>query len=396
MRDNIPLPEKRSAGRLILPSLVITSFARETPAIITLLLLIDIGLTFDVPVGVMGQIRTVSSIVAVISALLMGALVVRFKHKSLLITSLVFLTISALGCSLASNFNMMLITYALAGLGRAIIDPMAHTLTAEYFPLESRVKVIGWISAGMALPYMIGAPLIGFIASLGGWRSTFLTFVLPISFLSLLMVAKGLPSTCPTMSKGNYLEGFKWIFSNKSATACVVGSALTVAGFQGIAVYGVSFLRQRYLVSTGFASIIITGYTLCFTLFNLVTGRFVNRFGRKPVTVVATFLISIFVVSYTNLPNLWSTLAILFLTFSFIALGHTASTSLTLEQAPKFRGTMMSIHGAAGHMGSALGVGMSGLMLLLYDYEFMGISLGAMCITAAIIYYSLVIDPTRT
>jgi len=294
---------------------------------------------------------------------------------------------------------MMLISYAITGLGFAMVGPMTTTLIAEHFPLEKRASAIGWLSAGMSLSYVIGAPFIGFIAGLRGWRSAFLGFVLPISFLSLLMVAKGLPSPPsirqPMMRKGNYLEGFKRVFSNKSAIACLVGTVLFVAGWQAILVYAWSFFRQQFLVSTGFASIIILGVALCFTLSSLVSGRFVNRFGRKPLTVLATFLLGIFTVSYSNLPNLWLSLALVFLGGLFAGMSFTASYSLSMEQVSRYRGTMMSINSAAINMGSALGAGVGGLALLLYNYELVGMSLGAMSLVAALFYYLLAIDPTR-
>jgi len=80
----------------------------------------------------------------------------------------------------------------------------------------------------------------------------------------------------------------------------------------------------------------------------------------------------------------------------FSGLTFSASRSLTLEQVPGFRGTMMSINHAAGAAGSALGSGIGGLALLLFGYEGMAISLGAMGIVSAAIFQLLAMDPTKT
>jgi len=48
--------EKRSPGKLVLPSLVLSRFAIAGLEILTGLLLIEIGLTFGCSVGVVGQI----------------------------------------------------------------------------------------------------------------------------------------------------------------------------------------------------------------------------------------------------------------------------------------------------------------------------------------------------
>jgi len=76
-------------------------------------------------------------------------------------------------------------------------------------------------------------------------------------------------------------------------------------------------------------------------------------------------------------------------------MSYVGSYSLTLEQVPRFRGTVMSISSAATSLGSAIGAAMGGLALLLYDYEFLGIAGGAMALVAAI-FYLLAIDPAKT
>jgi len=392
--------EKRSPGKLVLPSLVLSRFATQPPAILTGLLLIDIGLTFECSVGVMGQIRTASGVASVVFALLMGALSVRFNHKSLLMIGLLFLSISALGSGLASNFGMMLVLYSITGLGVAMATPMGLTLVGEHFPLEKRPGAIGWIMTGAAVSYFICAPAIGFIADFGGWRSAFLGFVLPICVLALMLAAKGLPATSKSphsaTSLGSYFEGFKRVFSNRSADACLVGTALSSAAWLALLLYSSSFNRQRFLVSTGLASLILMGAAVCFVVGNLVCGRLTKRFGRKPFTVLTALFTGIFVISYTNVPNLWLSVVLGYLGSLFSGMRFTASNSLTLEQVPGYRGTMMSMSTAADQGGAALGAGVGGLLLLLFNYEGMAISLGAIGIAAAAIFQFLAIDPTRT
>ncbi len=398
--SDIPSTEERSLGRLILPSLVLSRFATQPPGILTGLLLIDIGLTFGYAVGVIGQIRTLSSTIAVIFALLMGVLSVRFKRKSLLMMGLLFFSISALGCYLAPSFNAMLLSYSLSGVGMAMVTPMSTTLVGEYLPLEKRPSAIGWIIAGLALSYLIGAPAISFIAGIAGWRLAFLGFVLPISLLGLFLAFNGIPSTSPspkpTISGGNYLEGFKKVFSNKSAVACLMGTTLAMAGWQAILLYGASFFRERFMASTGLASMIILGGALCYLLGSLVGGRFVIKFGRKNFTVLSAFFLGVITVSYPNFPILWLSLVLMCLGSTFAGMWASASNSLTLEQVPKFRGTMMSISSASTSLGSAFGAGVGGLSLILYDYGGLGISLGALSIVAAVVFQLLAIDPART
>ncbi len=303
------IQEKDSPGRLFLPSLAMSNFATGPLGVLVSLLLIDIALTFEVSVGVMGQMSTTSYVVAVIFALFMGILSVRFGHKLLLVTGLLFVSFSAIGCFFAFSFESMLMFYSLTGVGTAMIFPMATTLVGERLPLEKRGNAVGWIIAAGSLSYLIGAPVIGFLANVGGWRLTLLGFAMPISLGSLLLTLVGLPPSSPgvkhEIGKDLYLESFKEVMSDRSALACLVGNVLRTAAFMVILTYGISFFRQAFSVTIDFASAIMIGAALCYTLGSLAAGWLVNKFGRKTVTVVTTFLAGMLTISFVYLPNFW-------------------------------------------------------------------------------------------
>jgi len=384
--------------RLFLPSLAFSYFASGPLGVLIALLLIDIGKTFNVSVGVMGQINTPYSIVAVIFALLMGILSVRFEHKSLLLTGLLFIGISALGCWLASDFNVMLVSYSLSGLGWAMVSPMTVALIGDNLPVEKRTNAVGLVIAAGALSYLIGAPITASIAGLGGWRLPLIGFVMPVLLASLLLAFFGLPSASSShkhaVNGKTYLRSFKGVLSNRSATACLIGDVLRSAAFVAILIFGTSFFRQRFLVSTDFASIVILGAASSYAFGSLVSGRLVNKLGRKPSTVLTALLAGVFTISYAYVPNLWLSLALNFAASWFFGMVVSASNCLALEQIPKFRGTMMSIDTAAINLGYAVGTVIGGLALLSFDYEGLGMALGVMGVAAAVVFYFLTIDPT--
>jgi len=358
------------------------------------------ALTFECSVGILGQLSTLSSIVAVVFALTMGALSVRFKHKSLLTIGLLSILISALGCFLALDLNSEFISYSLYGVGLAMVGPMTTTLVGEHLPLKKRANAVGWVIAGGSLAYFVGAPIMALIAVLGSWRLTLLGFVVPISLVGILLTFVGVPSTSPlhqqSISNETYFESFKGVFSNRSATACLVGNVLRSAAFVAILLYSISFFREQLLVSMDSASVIILVLALCYTLGSLVSGGFVNRFGMKPVTISTALLAGIFTIFFTYVSNLWLSLASASIGCWFVGMVTSSSVSLTLEQVPKSRGTMMSINTAAVSLGSALGAAVGGWALILFSYQALSIILGLMGIVAALIFYFLVIDPTRT
>ena len=191
--SNHSLKNMRSIGRLFLPSLSVAYFTLQLPMIIAGIVIIEMGQTFNLPVGVIGQIQTGASILAVLTGLLMGFLSLRFPHNRLLLMGLGILGLSALGSGFAVSFLMLLIAYSLTGVTRAMVAPMASTLIGKHYPPERRTTAISWTVAGMAASWIIGSPVVSWITEMSDWRIAFLSYVLPLSIVSVLLAIKGLP-----------------------------------------------------------------------------------------------------------------------------------------------------------------------------------------------------------
>ncbi len=324
----------------------------------------------------------------------------RIRPKHLMLLGMSFFSLSAVGCAFSPQFSLMVAFYALGGLGASMVIPMTSTMVGDLYPLSERATVIGYLMASGALSFVIGAPGITFIAGYGGWRTAFLGFVLPIVLLGTLLSYLGLPSNPPgegTSTGGRGLvEGFRDVLMNSSAVACLIGSALNAACWQAIVFYSASFMRQRFQISTGFASLYIIGGASIYTVGSLVSGRVINRFGRKRTTVTMSVLAGAFTLLYYNVPDLWISTALSYVASLFTGFRSSASGSLTLEQVPAYRGTMMSVSSATGNLGVALGAWLGGLMILWYDYNMLGVALGGAGVAASLLFQLLVRDPTAT
>ena len=119
-------------SKLFLPTLVSASFASGPITVLVALLLIDIGNSFGTTVGVTGQINTSYAVVAVIFAILTGALSLRFRYKSLFLLGLSLMAVSVLGCSLAPDFVTFLVFYSLSGAGYSIVNPGLCILSSVF------------------------------------------------------------------------------------------------------------------------------------------------------------------------------------------------------------------------------------------------------------------------
>ncbi len=401
------MTEGVKVSRLFIPSLVLASFASSLPTLLLSLLLIDMALTFSVSPGSMSQLNTVSSTVAIVSAILLTTLSVVFKHKSLLLLGLLALIVSVAGCMLAPNYAFILGAYSLTGITLAMTVTMATTLIREHLPLGERAKAIGWTNAGASSAFLVGGPVIAYIAGVKDWRLAFLSFLLPISIISFYLAFVSIPGKSTTeqyspsieqhvKSKKDYFGGIKAVFHNKSATFCLLGSIFRTATFIAVLLYAPSFYREKFLLSTSRASIILLFGAALYAVGSLFATRFVNTFGRKATTIVFLMISGIFIVLYPYFSNLWLSLFAMFVACWFSGMTITAAVSLTLEQVPEFTGTMMSLNSVAVNIGNVVGSGIGGAVLILFGYKGLGNVLGGLGVLGAFIYYFLTKDIALT
>jgi predicted MFS family arabinose efflux permease len=387
---------EKKRDMVILFALSFSIFSIYPSNIVSSLTLIELGYTFNASIGVVGQLRTFSSLVALVSALIMGVLSVKTEPKKLLLAGLVFLSLSALGSASSLNLGMLFFFFSISGLGIAMVEPMVGTLVASHFPLDRRARVIGTIAAGGGLSFIIGGYVVGFLVEAGGWRMAFMGFAALLPLIGLLLISKTIPlpvSYTPLAERG-LTEGLRAIVSSPSAMGCLLGNLLASASLQGLYFYSFSFLRERYSISPGFASIIYSLTSVFFFLGSLLSGRFIDYWGRRRVLYIGLISIGVSTILYANIPYAVWCMVFMMVGHFFCAFQWSASNSLSLEQIPQFRGSMMSMNSAAVFIGYAFGSGIGGLTLLFSSWEVLSIVLGILSIAGALIYYLLTKDPT--
>jgi predicted MFS family arabinose efflux permease len=395
--------EKESPNRLFVPSLTILVFAISLSSGVLSLFLPEIAETFfsstdKTVIGIVSQTSTVNNTAEVIFAFLMSVLVVRFKHKSLLVVGAVLVIISTIGSFLAPDFYTFQIFFAMEGAGSIMVSILAITIIGDTFSLNKKARAVSWYAAGMYMAGLIGIPILLVIANIAGWRSVFLLFVLPVSLLGLILAYKSIPSKSnsqqPKNDKGMYLRNFRLVLLNKSAAYCLLGA--TVGATAVVALFVLTFYRQQFLVSRDWVvGIALTNASL-FMIGSLVGGRVVNRFGSKPIAVFFSLISGTLTMTFFNMPTLGLTLAFNFASVFTGALAIPAIICLTVDQVPKSRGTMMSLQRLFTNIGAVIGTVIGGALLTFFSYQAVGVGFGILIIAQAAIFLFLVKQPTET
>lgn len=385
------MSEKKERS-LLFPALGFSMATGGPPLIALSLLLVDISESFGVPVGVLGQVSTVSSFLGIFMAIIMGVLTVRYSNKSLLITGLVLTVVGILGTSASTSITMIMVLYSLTGIGFSMTLPMITTLIGEYYPTEGRTRVMGRIISVRSLAAILAPIVTGFVVSRTGWRVGFSSYTLPIAAISLVLVVFGIPrDEEKEIGSVNLLDGFRAVFRNRSAVSFLVAGIMATSLFSSIQVFNGSFLRQQFALPIETVSRLLPLTAISVTVGLLISNRLVERIGLKKVVYVTTFTSALFYLAYYALGlDLVPSLAFMVLGSLTTGIGLATSSTLGLIQETTYRGSMMALTTAGMSLGGVIGAMLGGYALLNYGWAGFGFAISVLSFVATFIYVFLV------
>lgn len=389
VKNGLQILRNGGSERSILASLTLGVSSIDPSGMVVSICLIDIANTFSVSLSVAGQLRTAASTVGIAAALAMGAISIRYDYKHILLAGLFLNVVSALGCAVVPDFALLFVVSSAFGLVSAMVSPMTDSFIGEYYTGERRSKAWATMFALRTLSYLIVVQLIGYIATGWGWRRSFMFLVAPYSLLALFFassVLPGLRGRSHSKDGSSLFEGYRTVLSSRSAMACLLGNTLASVAWGGMITYITSYMRVRFKLSMGQASLVLSGLALGVLIGSYSGAGLVNRYGRKRLGVATLAIVGLLMAAWTNLSSLPLTLAVVSVMSLVGGIRFTATNTLTLGQVPEARGTMMSVNTAAISLGWALGAAVGGLALM-EGWWLVGASLSAASIIAALFYH---------
>jgi predicted MFS family arabinose efflux permease len=380
-----------TAKKSFIASLTVPIFASTISNTVLTLLLADIAITFfgnatPASVGIAGQLSTVNSIGEAAISLLMGFLVVRFRHKGLYLLGVFLVIASAVGNFLAPNLAWMQVFYFLEGMGSMMVAIIATTIVGDLLPANKKGKVISYIVAAVFMSSFAGPLLINYIADTQGWRYNFLFFIFPAILIGLIISLYGIPFKTKNEKSAKNLtfRNFKQVFAKRSAVSCLICQFFFIG--TSISLFTLPFFRAQFSLPRTATVYILMATSGIYVLSSLVTGRLVNKLRAKNLVILGTLMDGVFIIGLFAAPSLWISLGLNFVHVWFAGIALASFSCLVLDQVPDSRGTMISLNKVFGKAGDALTPVVGGLMLATFSsYSSLGLALGLMSIIGAAI-----------
>ena len=136
----------------------------------------------DLPFSTIALVTTLPSLMMLPAALGFSALRRKFNFHALFIAGSVLLIAGGVAPYWASSFADVLVWRAVFGLGVGVMWPLAQAMIVELYDGDRQNTLLGWNSVVTALGGIVWAS-VGGVLALQGWRTAFLTYLIPVAVL---------------------------------------------------------------------------------------------------------------------------------------------------------------------------------------------------------------------
>ena len=184
-------------------SMALGVFALVTAEFLPASLLTPIAAHFKISEGATGQTVTATAALALLSSLLVTAVIRNLDRRIVMLGFTILLLISNLIAAFALNLPMLLIGRVLLGAALGGFWTMSAALTMRLVPEASVPRALSIIFSGVSAATISAAPLGIYLGHLFGWRAVFI-MAAGLSGITLIAQAATLPGCPPLDRRGRH------------------------------------------------------------------------------------------------------------------------------------------------------------------------------------------------
>ena len=332
-------------------------------------------------VAVAGQLVTIYGLALAIGAPLLAMATGRIERRPLMLGGLGVLVLACLVGAFATNFTMLALSRALAGVGAALFTPNAAALAAQLAPPERRGRAIALVFAGFSLASVVGVPLGTCVGGEFGWRSAFV-LVAALALLAIILLAKTLPRGVPVavVARRSWFRLFRQLAPMLAVTA----TALNMAGQYALFTYIAALLAQLHGIGPTGLSALLVWFGVAGVLGNAMAGRLVDRVGAARVATfgIGVLLTAFMIMAYSGVTLLLTIVAMGLWGGAAFAISS-AQQVRVVNQDPRLASATLALNTSALYVGQAGGAMLGGIAISLVGLQSVQWT-GVMLLTAAL------------
>jgi len=400
-------PAPATAGfDIVLAVLCACAFVMPLAMFIIPALLVALSADLGVSIGQAGQLVTLAAVPAAVLALVIGPISDLRGRRPTLVAGTALLGAASLGSALAPNYEVMVATRVLSGVGGAAMGPAVFAAVADLFPYGQRGRIYGYITAATTISIIVGVPAATLMAAFWHWRWAFAAVglvTLAAVALLLRLYPAGSPKSqvpSPKSDRGQrtwdlelgtrnlLVAAYAPVLRARSARAILGSSFAMSVGSMAFQTYLGAFFIARYGIGTGDLAPVLGVGGLGVLIGAQLGGRLGERLGYRPIMSGAVLIAALFVVlQMQTTTSVELATFINFLTWIPMGMRFTSASVIISEAVPTARGTMNALNATFFNAGTVAGAFVGGLIVEGAGYE----PLGALMLASAVASAALVV-----
>ncbi len=348
--------------------LVIGAFLTALNATLMSPLLTGIARQFGISDSAAGQLVTIGSTFAGITALAAVPFASRYSHMTLLRFEVVLLGSGTLLSVISPNFWCLAIGRAIAGIGGAAIFGICLAAIGERFSdADERNKVIGIVGTAGTLGSILGLPVMTQIMALTNWRWA-MSVVIPLAVIVLIGTTQisGSVSRDNQSTTWNWTAGYRELMGQSSTMWLLAAMIIGCMCWSGWLVYFAAYSEHVFDVGANQLSLLYLLGGAGSLLGNNVLPFLIRHSSTHRVVTVSLAALSLTLLA-AGLIVAASWMLFLFILIANVLsiMAYTGISILLLESLPEAQTVVMTAQAASFELGWLLGAAVTGAAVSL-------------------------------
>lgn len=330
-------------------------------------LLPRIGQEFGTPDAVTGQLATLGSLVGFTFSLAATPWMDRWSRRTWFRLVSTLIALGVLLSAFAPSFLVLALGRILAASGAALIMPNCMTGARELFhDAVWRNRAIGVIVSATTLVFILGLPVITQLEAWFYWRVAMAAIALPAG---LLLVGTRVLPAVPARGQqarpdGNPLDAFRVVLGDRRVRSLLLVLALVSALYNGWFIYFGAYATDVFSVSASLLGLLFLLSGGSQLLANNLAPILMRRFDSAQILNTAMVAVAIaLLLTGIAIVTLPSALLAAVVVLNGAGMSYIATNVLLLDSDSPQPGAVMSLAGASGSLGAALGPFLTGVAL---------------------------------
>lgn len=350
---------------LVIAVLSLLMFIVSTQTLVITPLLPRIRAELAVPAALLGTLITAYATAVGLTSIVGGPVSDRVGRRRVLIAGAGIMLAALFGHWTTRGFWSLFLVRVLAGVAGGLLQGGVISYVADVFPSARRGWANGWVMSGTSAGLIAGIPLGSFLGANLGFRFPFLllgaTLAVIFVFLWVVLPEPDVPLT-EELSIGSAVLAYRSLLARRDVQVVVAVFFLMFAGNSLYLTYLPVWLTESLAAGGTAIGLMFGAGGVGAVLAGPPAGRFSDRWGRKPVIVVASMILAGLMAVTTGLiVQMWVAYALFFVLMSLFAARAAAFQTMLPEMVDsRQRGSFLSLTVGLGQVAGGLGGGLAG------------------------------------